>query len=311
MKRLLLPGTALVLVLTACGASHRSATASGGSLTVRPVSLSLPTVAIQRRRDAGRKAERLLRRVVLPSGAIRVRHPPAGSGDLLGRSGLGISLLTKFADRHAFWTVGLPVSAVDSFVKAHPTPGLKWGSGGSVGGPGSPPNAMEDFYSRMVGGRPEQRMLSISLARLKGRTFIRVDSGAAWVYPRSPREVVPARVREIDMSDGVSRRVTAPRKVALIRRWFDALNVVPPGLGAISCPLIDASSVSFDFRSGNGSELASATVPSRPSWACDPIGFSIGGHRQTPLVDSTPGQGQAFIDRVQRLLRVHFRPPQK
>lgn len=311
MKRLLLPGTALVLVLAACGGSHGpSATAAGSSPAVLPVSLSVPAVAIERRRVAGRKAARLLRRVVLPSGAIRVRHPPAGSGDLLGRSGLGTSLLTKFAVRHAFWSVGLPESAVDSFVKVHPTAGLKWGSGGSVGGPGTPPNATEDFDGRRVGGRPEQRMLTISLARLKGRTFIRVDAGAAWVYPRSPREFVPAGVHTIDVDGGgLSRHVTAPRHVALIRRWFDALNVVPPGLGAVSCPLILASRVTFAFRSASGAKLANATVPSRPSYGCDPIAFSIGGHRQTPLVDSTPWHGRAFIDRVQRLLRVHFSSP--
>src|SRR5262249_23118838 len=97
MKRLLLLGSALVLVLTACGGSHKSATATHSSLSVLPVSLSVPQVAAQRRREARRKAERLLRRVVLPSGAIRVRHIPARSRDLLGRSGLGASLLTKFA----------------------------------------------------------------------------------------------------------------------------------------------------------------------------------------------------------------------
>src|SRR5262249_53857140 len=47
MKRLLLPGIALVLVLTACGGSHKSATATHSSLTVLPFSLSVPQVAAQ------------------------------------------------------------------------------------------------------------------------------------------------------------------------------------------------------------------------------------------------------------------------
>jgi hypothetical protein len=306
MKRLLLSGIALVLALTACD----EAQVAGGVQRrpdASPARVSIHTLATARRREAERKAERLLRRVVLPSGAIRVRHPPAGSSDVLLRSGLGVSLLTKFADRHAFWSTRLPVSAADSFVKAHPTAGLKWGSGGSEGGPGAPPNATEDFDGRMVGGRPVQRMESIAMVRLRGRTFIRIDAGAAWVYPRSPREVVPAGVREIDIADVISRRVTAPRQIALISSWFDALNVVPPGLGAISCPLIDAPRVTLDFRSASGSKLASAIVPSRPSWACDAISFSIRGHTQTPLVDSTPGQDKAFVDRVQRLLHVRFR----
>ena len=148
------------------------------------------------------------------------------------------------------------------------------------------------------------------MERLDGRTFIRVDAGAAWVYPRSPSEVVPSGVRAIDVvGGGVSRSVTDPRKVARIVRWFDALNIVQPGQGTVSCMAVLASEVTFTFHSASGAE-ASAIVPSRPADGCDPIEFSIGRHRQTPLIDSTPGKGMAFIDRVQRLLRVRFGPRQ-
>src|SRR5262249_18729003 len=154
----------------------------------------------------------------------------------------------------------------DSFVKAHPVAGLKLGSTGSTGGPGTAANVTENFDGRMEGGRPVQRMLSIAMASLKGRTFVRVDAGAAWVYPPSPREVVPAGVRKITVvGGGVSRRVTGPRQVALIRRWFDALNIVPPGMPLVPCPMINASRVTFVFRSASGSELASAIVSPRPA----------------------------------------------
>jgi hypothetical protein len=302
MKLSLLLGTALVVALTACGGSRRSS----APITVVPVR-SVHTVAAARRHAAGRKAKRLLRRVVLPGGATRVRRPPAGSSEVLLDSQLGVSMLTKFADRHAFWSTRLPLSSVDEFVKGHPTVGLKWGSGGSDGGPG-PPNAIEDFYGRLSGGRPVQRLVSIAMARESGRTFIRVDAGAAWVYPRSPREVLPAGVHEIDISGrGVSRRVTAPGQIARIRRWFDALNIVQPGQGAVSCPLALAAKVTFVFRSASGAEPTSAIVPSQPADGCNAIQFTLGGHRQTPLIDATPGQGKAFIDRVQRLLGVRFK----
>jgi hypothetical protein len=307
MKRLLLLGTALVLLLTACGGSHKSVAPPTIKIVSVPVH-SVHSLALLRRREAGRKAERLLRRVVLPPGATRLRRPPAHSSEVLLRSGLGVSVSTKFADRHAFWSVRMPLSAVDSFVKAHPTAGLKWGSGGSDGAPG-PPNMEEDFYGRPVGGRPLQRLLGVAMVRIHGRTVIRVDAGAAWVYPRSSLEVVPSGVRELDISGtGVSRRVTDRAKVARIVRWFDALNVVQPGNQDVRCAFVLAAKVKFVFGSAGRDELASAMVPSQPADGCNPIQFSIHGKRQTPLIDATPGKGKAFVDRVQRLLRVSFNP---
>jgi hypothetical protein len=305
MRRLLLPATALVLVLTACGGSHKAALTVDDVAPIIPVR-SVHSVAATRRREASRRAERLLRRVVLPRGAVRVQRVPANGSEVLLRPQLGVSLWTKFADRHAFWSVRRPLSAVDRFLKAHPTAGLRWGGGGSDGGP-APPNAIESFYGRLVGGRPVQRVLSFGLAHERGRTFIRADAGAAWVYPRSPREVLPAGVRAIDISGGgVSRHVTAPAKVARIIRWFDALNIVQPGQGAVRCAIGPLYNVKFVFRSASGAELASAIVPAGPTDDCDPIRFTLGGRPQTPLIDSTPGKGKFFIDRVQRLLRVRF-----
>ena len=155
-----------------------------------------------------------------------------------------------------------------------------------------------------------QRLLSITMARLNGRTVIRVDAGAAWVYPRSPREVVPAGVREIDIANrAASQQITDPAKVARIVRWFDALNIVQPGIGPVHCALLLASKVTFTFRSATGEMVAKAIAPSVPASGCNPIEFTIHGRRQTPLIDSTPGGGRAFIERVQRLLGVRFAQP--
>jgi hypothetical protein len=89
-------------------------------------------------------------------------------------------------------------------------------------------------------------------------------------------------------------------------RWFDALNILQPGQGVVSCAIGPRYNVKFVFRSASGAQLASAIVPAGPTDGCHPIRFTLGGRRQTPLIDSTPGRGRAFIDRVQRLLRLRF-----
>jgi hypothetical protein len=309
MKRLLLLGTAVLLVLTACGGSHKSAVLLGPIPASAPVR-SVHAIANARRREALREARKLLGRVVLPSGAIRLRRLPRdahGGDDVLGHSWLGVSVSTKFAETHAFWRVGLPLSRVVRFLTAHATAGLRWGSSARDGGPG-PPNEIEAFYGRLVGGRPVQRLLSFAVVRLAGRTVIRVDAAAAWIYPRSPREVVPAGVREVDIEGGgVSRKVRDSASVARIIRWFDALNVVQPGQGRVGCRIGAPYHVPFVFRSSTGAKLASAIVPSEPADGCDAITFKIGGTQQTALIDATPGGHKAFVDRVQRLLGLRFK----
>jgi hypothetical protein len=305
MQRLLLLGTALVLGLSACGGTRKPAVPVGNVSETVP---GVQTIAAERRREAGRKAERVLRRVVLPRGASRLRRRPPGGGNVLDTSWLGGSVLTEIADRHALWSVRRPLTWVVAFLKAHPPPGFKLDSSAAVGAPG-PPNAIEDFSGRALAGRPVQRLLSMALARIGGRTVIRVDAGAAWIYPRSPSEIVPSAVRAIDvMGAGVSRHLGDPAKVGRIVRWFDALNVVQPGTTTVHCRLVIASKVHFVFRSASGLDLASAVAPSAPADGCYPIQFTIGRRPQTPLVDRTTGRG-AFIRRVQRLLGVRFRPP--
>jgi hypothetical protein len=52
----------------------------------------------------------------------------------------------------------------------------------------------------------------------------------------------------------------------------------------------------------------SVLAPSVPASSCETIQFTIHGQRQTPLIDSTPESGQAFVERVQRLLGIRFVP---
>jgi hypothetical protein len=116
---------------------------------------------------------------------------------------------------------------------------------------------------------------------------------------------VPSGVAAIDVrsSRGTSRHVTDPAKVARIVRWFDALPVARRGL--YNCPNIraDSPTVRFAFRTADGSLLARANVLDAFrgfSGPCNPIRFSVPGHRERSL------NGGRLLLRVQRLLEVRF-----
>jgi hypothetical protein len=290
MRRLLLLGTACVLVVTACGAGASPASRlSNVSAHTRP---SLHAIAVARKREAGRKAERLLGRVLLPRGARRIAEPP-----VLAQRDTGISLLTETAWRFSFWRVRMPLESLYASLKAHPPRGFRYVGGGGL-------YRSLDFFNGYTGVR--QRQLTVDLSRVAGLTVVRLEAGVPWIYPRSPREVVPAGVREVDIRNGhLRRRVRRPANVARIVRWFDELNVLQPGTTGIECPAILASRVTFVFRSAAGAKPATAIVPSRPASACSAIEFTIDGRPQKPLVDGTFGR-RAFVNRVQRLLGLRF-----
>jgi hypothetical protein len=290
MRRLLLLGTACALVVTACGAGASPAPRLSNVAAHTPP--SLPAIAAARKAAAEREGRRLLRRVVLPRGARRIARPAA-----LGRPDTGISLSHELAWQFAFRSVPRPLDSVVAFVKAHAPAGFHYYGGGGL-------YRSLDFDNGVSGTK--QRLLTVDLARLAGRTVVRLEAGVAWIYPRSPREVVPAAVHEIDIRDrSLARRVVGRAKVDRITRWFDALDVLQPGHPVVECPLILATRVTFMFRSAGGARLATAIVPSRPATLCDAVAFSIRGTRQPPLVDGASGR-DAFVNRVERLLGVRF-----
>jgi hypothetical protein len=293
MKRLLPLGTVLVVV-TACAAGTRSAPqAVGVGLKQHP---SVAAVAVARELKAGRKAEKLLHRVVLPPGARRSWRPAGVYA--LSHSGLGTSMAYEFAERHGFWRVPARLSTVVPFAKVHSLPRFEQPSSAGSARFQRPVCRSLDFVA-------PQRSVTITAVALHGSTVVRVDAGAAWIYPRSPREVVPAGVREIDIRDEhVARRVVDRARVERIVRWFDALDIVPPGAHVICGPIL-ASTARFVFRSARGTKVATAVVPSRPATGCGAIAFSIRGRPQAPLIDSVFGR-RAFVNRVQRLLGLGF-----
>ena len=249
---------------------------------------------------AQRDAQRLLRRVVLPSGAIRVAAEPKGDGGVLSSPG-GYPAVLDLVDVHAFWRVRSRLGSVLAFVKRHVPRGGLWSGAGSSGGPGIPPNRQLMFSFPAVMGRIGPAWMNVTAVALPGgSTGVRVDAQVSpWV--RSSGEQVPAGVHTIDIKSlpRVSLRVSNPAKVEQIIRWIDALEIVQPG--TYSCPFAPhGPTVTFDFRGVGGVALANASVTGSPSGPCNPIDFSVHGQAETPLI------GANFLMQVSGLLGVRF-----
>src|SRR5581483_7597971 len=97
MKRLLLPTSALVLVLTACGAGHVSAP------RVTHVAGRQHTLAPHTKSAAAKEAQALLAAFRPPHGAVPLQRLPAGYHWPLKDPGQGI--YGKRVDRHRLWRV--------------------------------------------------------------------------------------------------------------------------------------------------------------------------------------------------------------
>lgn len=297
MKRAL-PLLAAGILLSACGATRHALGSSVIDYRPHVPKSSVTPLANQREARANREAARLLSRIPLPSGAVRL--PAPAPTDRLAQSALGVSVVQMTADRYSIWRVPMSGQAVIAFEKRHKLPGFhEQGLGSSPDGWGG-----EEFDGRIVNGSAS-RAVAVTVVPDGSQTRVRLDAGVGWIYPRSPQEVLPAGVREIDIRDEtVSRRVTDAGQVARIVRWFDSLNVAQPG-PSVGCMVTAASQATFVFRSASGARLAGAVVPSGPANNCDSIRFSVGGKRQTPLIDATMGKN-AFVFRVERLLGLKF-----
>jgi hypothetical protein len=108
----------------------------------------------------------------------------------------------------------------------------------------------------------------------------------------------------------VHRKVIDPAKVKRIVRWFDALPISPPGVSAL-CGVAPGAGVTItlSFRSAGGRRLARAQLPATLAGICDGLTFTIGGHRQTPLIDNYYRRApfpHSFVARLQRLLGVQL-----
>jgi hypothetical protein len=290
MKRWSLPASALFLVLIACGAGTKPAPRVTAAKARVP---SVRVIAAGRERTARREAKKLLQEFVAPREARRIREPRNYAG-VLRQS--GPQPIGELVDVHRFWSVRKPLKAVTRFLRVHPLRGFEQ----SVASRGTqkPPHYV------VMSSRAGDRYLNVTSVGLPRRTVIRVDAQVEWVYPRSPREKVPAATSEIDLrAPRVSIDVTNPAKVARIIRWFDALPIAPPGI-VVSCPLGVPPNITLTFRNARGDRLAQAKLPPSFAWICDSISFTIGGKQQKPLIDRV--RRPSFALRVQGLLGIHL-----
>ncbi len=285
MKRFLLPASALVLVVTACGAGAKPAprvTLAGAHVP------RVSVVAARRKEDASREARLLLREFAPPPSA-RATREPRGYGGVLRR--YGSAPWGEIVDVHRFWSVRKPLAAVAAFVRTHRPPGLR--DSGATYGSNVPHYLMWSFSS-------PSRYLDVTAVALRGRTGLRVDALALWVYPRSPSERIPPATRTIVVrGPKIRRTVTSPAQVARISRWFDALPVSPPGI-AVACALVLRPNITLSFRSAGGAQLARAGAPEPRAGICDQIGFKIGCKTKKPLIDRS--SGASFAERLEHLL---------
>lgn len=228
---------------------------------------------------ARRDAARLLSLVVVPPGA------------------------TRLGGRRRAWRVPRSLSSAIAFGRSHPPRGSRWTSEASGGGPQTRPNDELTFSFPSLPGRLSSRELTVSLVELPdGSTRLAATAHDVAIVTRPASETVPAGVRKIDVrvASKPATRVTARARVRRIARWFDALPVAQPG-GTYACPFIrsDSPTVVLEFRGAHGALLARARMLDAfrgVSSPCNPVRFSSGGNRQTPLI------GGRFLLRVERLI---------
>lgn len=280
--RLLPLAIAFVLVVTACGGASQPPRAADLSAHLTPAR-HLTTAGNER--AAERSAEKLLARVVLPSGAVRLRAEPEGDGGVLGKT-----LKAGWVDRHRYWRVHAPLDSVFAFLKTHPPHNSRCCLQGSH-------PVSVGYFLHPIDGRVSSRVLVVTLAELPhGWTGVRVDSGTSWVIERSAAERVPDSVSEVDVRAAeLHKRVTNNGKVRTIVRWINALPLTRSG-GKCAVPI--PPYVRLVFRSAGGAPLARAVVPEVYP-GCLGITFTIHGRSQPGLGDQI-----SFLRSLQRLLGV-------
>jgi hypothetical protein len=222
-----------------------------------------------------------------PKSKVKIRVVPDGT--------------VHYVNVHRAWTVDLPLASVLAFEKAHRPHGAS-DEGSGWGGRGSVVTDRELSYSLPgVAGRIDSRGLDFELDRVSdNRTRIHVTAYDNWVVVGSPKERVPAGVREIVVHGParLARRITQPERIARIVRWFDSLPVAP-GWTSFGCWVTDRSPVRIDFLGARGAKLATASGIYNGGFSsiCNPIAFSVGGLSYPSLI------GDDFLLRVARLPR--------
>jgi hypothetical protein len=268
---------AVEALIAACGvAAH--ATTQGRSFRVAS---SLRVTAAANRQAARRDARVLLRRAILPAGAVRVWSEPVGDDGALALPAQ-VPGVADFVDLHGWWRLSGSVRSVYRFIKAHHPPGARldgWGRRYP-----RPTAAFVDLQFSALPAVFESRDLNIEIASLPGHAVgVRVDSQIVWTFPRPASERLPSGIRSIRIIReqlGHQRRQTAtinsPIEVNRLVAIFNRLPIEQPG-SILSCPIMPPQPVIiFRFLP---SPLAQATYTGN----CGGTELRINGRLQHPL----------------------------
>lgn len=160
-RKLLLVPAVLVLIGAAAAAGVLASRSAAGPF--RPA--------------AHRQARQLLNQLILPPGAQRLPVAPPGDGSLLHRA-QSIPAASRLVDLHRIWRVRSSYSGTTAFVENHLPRGAHGDvGGGTVGGPGIPPNNQDFSYSMPTHGGMSVTWLDLTFVALPhGWTGIRADA---------------------------------------------------------------------------------------------------------------------------------------
>lgn len=304
MRRLI---TSTVVIATGAGLVLALSVGASGRPSIPPtaprtVPSSTPGPAAHNKALAKADAKKLLRKLRLPAGAVRVAHPPRGV-DLTAPFE---QITPNLVDVHQWWLVPGSPSAVLAYVLAHPP----------TGSAQTTASGMKTFLSAYgftwpnVPGVLSQRMLGVQAAPAPNRsTAVRADGEDIWIRPRAKSERIPAGVGfvRVTATDEAIRQgpftTSSPATIKRVVALVNALPLFPPG--AFACPA-DWGSVTISFYRVSGGGNAPLAVATADNGGCGSVLLTIAGRHQPELQ-----QPPRFFDQLDSALgvKIDTRPP--
>ncbi len=297
----------LGLALTACGSSGHVQPIGSRPLTLVPPSpISLRFSTSSNRAFARRDVQKLIRNVVLPRSARRVKKVPTSAPSWfrheLSQSDSG----TAFA--HRTWVVDAPLVDVARYFRSYTHPRPRPMASVTYSTTLISPGLRNDWQFPPVPGRALTRWLDVDMLRLpSGATVVTAQAGDEWIQPPPTRAELPGTVRRIDITSrydrerpGVRLHVRDRYDVASVVSWMNGLGVSPRVFcfgGGFGEP-----TVTLTFHSASGAVVARGTL-GQLSDSCGSLSLVVKGRKAPPL---HPGD---LLARIQELLHADLTPP--
>jgi hypothetical protein len=277
------PVALAALLAAGCGTARPRPATDGSGVGAgdkpRPAAASGPATIT--RADAGRLAQTLLARAVVPGGAhLLAGRAPSPVGQSPGWTAGSPSL-----GRHRIWTVTEPVSTVYDLISRHVPTGMTSAGTGQSGTSAGVSQEFVSYRPRQFPAGVNQAILTMTVAPSGTGTLLRADVQVIWYPPRSAAEYVPAGMRAVTITASYAS-LAAPRTVsktftsaALIGRLAAMLNgaYASPG-GETNCPMERVSYKLAFAPSRTAAPYLVATVG-----GCGFVAVTVAGHQQPAL----------------------------